>query len=155
MLKAVIFEAGGTSRSVQVQAQDPVAEILKISNTILLLLRFPALSDSRPMLKGLPAAMASGPTRVKVATSKYRSLIAKKTPQKRTEYCSKCYCSECCAARQKSLIAKQTPQKRTEYCSKWSCSEYCAAAPWATSACALHGRVLILEASVLILRPCL
>ena len=39
MLKAVIFEAGGTFRSVDVQAQDPVAEILKISNSILLLRR--------------------------------------------------------------------------------------------------------------------
>ena len=39
MLKAVIFEPGGRFRSVDVQAQDPVAEILKISKSILLLRR--------------------------------------------------------------------------------------------------------------------
>ena len=39
MLKAVIFQASGTFQSVPMQAQDPVAEIFKISNTILLLRR--------------------------------------------------------------------------------------------------------------------
>ena len=39
MLKAVMFQASGTFQSLPVQAQDPVAEILKISNTILLFRR--------------------------------------------------------------------------------------------------------------------